>query len=179
MANQFALDIEKIRSQARDHMSDGAVTTQSEAKTSQIVDILNDVLATEIVCWMRYQQHAIVSAGINRADVAAEFTEHAAQELNHALLAAARLSQLGADPDFSPSTLTKRSHTDYVTFESTDLEGMLKENLVAERIVIQIYQELVKWLADDDPTTRRMVEHILEEEEEHADDLIDLLGDLT
>jgi bacterioferritin len=175
MPNEFALDIEKLRRQARQHMEKGAVTATYGGSVDQVVAVLNDVLATEIVCWLRYQQHAIVAAGIDRAQVAAEFTEHAADEMQHAMWAAERINQLGGHPDFSPDTLAARSATEYKTFTDNDLKGMLQENLVAERIAIQTYQEIVRWLGDNDPTTRRLLERILEQEEDHADDLNNLL----
>ncbi len=176
MANQFALDVTKIRDDARAKMSEGAVTKGNTGDTPAIIDVLNDVVATEIVCYLRYSQHAIVASGVDRAQVAAEFTEHAAEELQHGLRAAERISQLGGTPDFNPATLAERSHTEYVQTEETDLTKMLEENLVAERIVITSYQEIARWIGDSDPTTRRLMEQILEEEEEHADDLNDLLG---
>ena len=125
---------------------------------------------------MRYSRHAISAAGIDRAQVSGEFTEHADEECQHPMWAAQRISQLGGDPDFDPATLVKRSHTTYETFEDEDLTGMLKENLPAERIVITTYQEIIRWLGEDDPTTRRLMEKILQEEEEHADDIVDLLA---
>jgi bacterioferritin len=173
--NQFALDIEKIRQDSRDHMDDGPVTKDYGMDVDAVVDVLNQVVATEIVCWLRYTQHSIQATGIDRAQVAAEFTEHAAEEREHAEKAAERISQLGGIPDFSPEAL-KRSHTDYVVPDEADLKTMLEENLVAERIVISSYQEIIRWLGDGDPTTRRLMESILEQEEEHADDLLDLLG---
>jgi len=176
MANQFALDVTKIRDDARAKMSEGAVTKGNTGDTATIIDVLNDVVATEVVCYLRYSQHAIVASGVDRAQVAAEFTEHAAEELQHGLRAAERISQLGGTPDFNPATLAERSHTEYVQTEATDLTKMLEENLVAERIVITSYQEIARWIGDSDPTTRRLMEQILEEEEEHADDLNDLLG---
>ncbi len=176
MANQFALDVTKIRDDARAKMSEGAVTKGNTGDTPAIIDVLNDVVATEIVCYLRYSQHAIVASGVDRAQVAAEFTEHAAEELQHGLRAAERISQLGGTPDFNPATLAERSHTEYVQTEETDLTKMLEENLVAERIVITSYQEIARWIGDSDPTTRRLMEQILEEEEGHADDLNDLLG---
>ncbi len=176
MANQFALDVTKIRDDARAKMSEGAVTKGNTGDTTAIIDVLNDVVATEVVCYLRYSQHAIVASGVDRAQVAAEFTEHAAEELQHGLRAAERISQLGGTPDFNPATLAERSHTEYVQTEETDLTKMLEENLVAERIVITSYQEIARWIGDSDPTTRRLMEQILEEEEEHADDLNDLLG---
>ena len=176
MANQFALDVTKIRDDARAKMSEGAVTKGNTGDTPAIIDVLNDVVATEIVCYLRYSQHAIVASGVDRAQVAAEFTEHAAEELQHGLRAAERISQLGGTPDFNPATLAERSHTEYVQTAETDLTKMLEENLVAERIVITSYQEIARSIGDSDPTTRRLMEQILEEEEEHADDLNDLLG---
>jgi bacterioferritin len=156
-------------------MDQGAVTKDNTSDVDAVIGVLNEVVATEIVCWMRYTQHAIVASGINRAQVAAEFTEHAAAERQHMERAAEWVSQLGGTPDLSPGGLSK-SHTEYVVTEATELTRMLEENLVAERIVISSYQEISRWLGDSDPTTRRLMESILEEEEEHADDLNDLLG---
>lgn len=175
-AQTFALDIERIRADARKDMAEGPVTEENDADKGRLVEVLNQVVATEIVCYLRYSQHAIAASGIDRAQVAAEFKEHAAQELQHALWAAERVSQLGGNPDFDPGTLAKRSHTDYVVPDSSDLRTMLQENLVAERIVISAYQEIIRWIGDGDPTTRRLLETILEQEEEHADDLNNLLG---
>jgi bacterioferritin len=174
--NQFEIDVTKIRDDARAHMEAGAVTSGYEADKKRLIEVLNDVVATEVVCFLRYSQHAITATGIDRAQVAAEFTEHAAEEMQHGLKAAERISQLGGTPDFDPTTLAARSHTEYVTTAETDLDRMLKENLVAERIVITSYQEIIRWVGDSDPTTRRLMEEILAEEEEHADDLNDLLG---
>ncbi len=176
MANQFALDITKIREDARKGMEKGAITKGNTGDLDRIIEILNEVVATEIVCYLRYSQHAIVATGINRAQVAAEFTEHAAEELDHGQRVADRIDQLGGTPDFDPTTLKERSHTEYVVVEDSDLDTMLRENLVAERIVITTYQEIVRWIGDADPTTRRLMEDILAEEEDHADDLNDLLG---
>jgi bacterioferritin len=173
--NHFALDISRIREQARANMAAGPVTAEYGGDVAAVIDVLNQVVATEIVCYLRYTQHASAATGIDRAQVSAEFAEHAAAERGHAEQAAERISQLGGQPDFSPESL-KRSHTDYTTFDPNDLKGMLQENLVAERIVISAYQEIIRWLDDTDPTTRRMLEIILAEEEEHADDLLDLLG---
>jgi bacterioferritin len=172
--NKFALDVAKIRDDARAKMDQGAMTKDNTSDVGAVIGVLNEVVATEIVCWMRYTQHAIVASGINRAQVAAEFTGHAAEERQHMERAAERVSQLGGAPDLSPGGLSK-SHTEYVVTEATDLTKMLEENLVAERIVISSYQEIIRWLGDRDPTTRRLMESILEEEE-HADDLNDLLG---
>lgn len=175
-SNQFAIDVSKIRDEARQHMEAGAVTGGNTIDVDRLTDILNDVIATELVCYLRYSQHAIAATGIDRAQVAAEFTEHAGEELQHGMWAAERVSQLGGDPDFNPATLAQRSHTEYVTVEDADLKRMLTENLVAERIVITSYQDIIRWIGDADPTTRRLMERILEQEEEHADDLNDLLG---
>jgi bacterioferritin len=175
MANQFALDVTKIREDARASMKDGPVTKDYGLDVDAVTEVLNQVVATEIVCYLRYTQHSIVATGIDRTQVAAEFVEHAAEERQHAERAAERISQLGGTPDLSPQALS-RSHTDYVTFEEADLQRMIEENLVAERIVISSYQEIIRWLGHGDPTTRRLMESILEEEEEHADDLTDLLG---
>lgn len=175
MANQFELDVTRIRTDARKKMDDGAVTSTYGADKDRIIEILNQVVATEVVCWQRYSQHAIIASGVDRAQAAEEFTKHAVEEMQPGLRAAERISQLGGDPDFNP-TLAERSHTDYGQTADTDLEKMLGENVVAERIVISTYQEIIRWIADSDPTTRRLMESILAEEEEHADDLTDLLG---
>jgi len=174
--NQFELDVVRIRDDARQHMEDGAVTNGNTVDTDRLIEVLNQVVATEMVCFMRYTQHSIAAKGLDRAQVAAEFTEHAAEELQHGLRAAERVGQLGGSPDFDPATLMARSHTEYVEVAEADLTRMLQENLVAERIVITSYQEIVRWIGDSDPTTRRMLEEILAEEEEHADDLNGLLG---
>lgn len=174
--NTFEIDVKKIRDDARAHIAEGAVTSTYGGDKSRLIQVLNDVVATEVVCFLRYSQHAIAATGIDRAQVAAEFTEHARQEMQHGLWAAERVSQLGGTPDFDPATLVARAHTEYVTTDEADLERMLRENLVAERVVITTYQEIIRWIGDSDPTSRRLLEKILEEEEEHADDLNDLLG---
>jgi bacterioferritin len=175
-AGSFTADITAIRDRARQKMEEGPVTVSYGMDPREVIAVLNEVLATEIVCWMRYTRHAISATGINRAQVAGEFTEHAESERDHAMRAAQRISQLGGEPDFDPVTLAERAHTSYETFADDDLEGMLRENLTAERIVITTYQEIIRWLGDGDPTTRRLLEAILAEEEEHADDIVDLLG---
>ena len=172
----FTTDITAIRERARQKMADGPVTGSYGKDPEEVIAVLNEVLATEIVCWMRYTRHAISATGINRAQVVGEFTEHAESERGHAMLAAERISQLGGDPDFDPATVAGRAHTTYETFADGDLEGMLRDNLTAERIVITTYQEIIRWIGDGDPTTRRLLEGILADEEEHADDLVDLLG---
>jgi bacterioferritin len=174
--NQFAIDVIKIRDDARKHMQGGPVTGGNTIDVDRLIEVLNDVVATEIVCYLRYSQHAIAATGIDRAQVASEFREHAAEEMQHAMWAAERIGQLGGDPDFNPATLSQRSHTEYMTVDEADLKRMLTENLVAERIVITSYQEIVRWIGNADPTTRRLLEKILEQEEQHADDLRDLLG---
>lgn len=176
MDNQFEIDVDKIRQDARAHMDAGPVTGTYTADRKRLIEVLNDVVATEIVCFLRYSQHAIAATGIDRTQVADEFREHAAQEMQHGLRAAERVNQLGGKADFDPASLATRAHTEYVTVEESDLRRMLKENLIAERIVISSYQEIIRWIGDSDPTTRRMMEQILAEEEEHADDLSDLLG---
>ncbi|MFI0481395.1 bacterioferritin [Actinomadura sp. 9N215] len=172
----FSIDVAAIRERARARMDEGPVTSTYGRDVDKVIAVLNDVLATEIVCWMRYSQNAIACSGIDSAQVADEFHEHAKEERHHAMRAAERISQLGGDPDFDPETLARRSHTPYTTFADNDLTAMLKENLYAERIVIQSYQDIIRWLGDADPTTRRLMESILAEEEDHADDLTDLLG---
>jgi bacterioferritin len=174
--NQFAIDIAKIREDARSHMDAGAVTAGNTIDVKRLIEVLNEVVATEIVCYLRYSQHAIAATGLDRAQVATEFEEHAGEELQHGMWAAERISQLGGDPDFNPTTLKERSHTEYVTVDDADLTRMLTENLVAERIAISSYQEIIRWIGDGDPTSRRLMEKILAQEEEHADDLKDLLG---
>lgn len=174
--NSFSLDIASIRERAQQSMDDGPVTDTYGKDCQRVIDVLNQVVATELVCWLRYTQHSIVASGINRKQVSAEFAEHAQEERQHMLQAAERVSQLGGQPDLSLETATERSHTRYVTCDEDDLDGMLKENLKAERIVIMTYQQIIRWLGADDPTTRIMMEGILAEEEEHADDLNDLLG---
>src|SRR6201996_3408786 len=172
----FTADITAIRERARQRMGEGPVTGSYGKDPEDVVAVLNEVLATEVVCWMRYTRHAMSATGISRAQVASEFTEHAESERGHAMLAAERISQLGGEPDFDPATIAGRAHTAYETFADEDLEGMLRDNLTAERIVITTYQEIIRWIGDGDPTTRRLLEGILADVEEHADDLVDLLG---
>ncbi|GAA2746625.1 MULTISPECIES: ferritin-like domain-containing protein [Kitasatospora] len=174
--DDFVLDVSRIRDEARQKMDAGPVTSTYGLDPQEVIAVLNDVVATEVVCWLRYTRHAISATGMDRAQVAAEFTEHAGQEMQHGLRAAERISQLGGEPDFDPATLARRAHTDYTTTADDDLKAMLEHNLIAERIVISTYQEIARWLGDRDPTTRRMIESILAEEEEHADDILDLLA---
>ena len=169
-------DVETLRRQAREHIDDGPITEAYGADRERVIAVLNEVLATELVCYLRYKRHYFTATGINATAAAAEFLEHATQEQQHADMAATRITQLQGDPDFNPDVLSKRSHAEYV--EGASLPEMVKEDLVAERIAIASYSEIVRWLGDNDTTTRRMIEQILEVEEEHADDLIKLLEEL-
>ena len=173
MKEPFRLDLENIKKRAREHMSEGAVTETYGADREQVLKVLNEVLATEIVCNLRYRNNALVAQGIHAESIVAEFQEHAMQEQDHADKIAARIVQLGGEPDMNPATLLSRSHADYKT--SRDLRELLKENLIAERVAISTYLEIARWLGDRDPTTRRLIEWVLEQEEEHADDLASLL----
>jgi bacterioferritin len=176
MAGAFLSDIQTLRRRAREHIAQGAVTPGYHADREVVLRLLNEALATEIVCALRYKRHHFMAKGIHAESVAAEFLEHAVEEQRHADQIAARIVQLGGAPDFSPGGLTSRSHAEYV--EGETLEDMIKEDLVAERIAIDSYREIVAYLADADPTTRRLMEEILAKEEEHADDLANLLEDL-
>jgi bacterioferritin len=173
----FLSDIQALRERARQHMEKGAVTEGYRADRETVVRILNEALATEIVCVLRYKRHYFMAAGIHAQAVAQEFLEHANEEQQHADQIAERIVQLGGDPNFSPDGLASRSHSEYV--EGTTLVDMLKEDLVAERIAIESYGEIVRYIGNDDPTTRRLMESILAVEEEHADDLRTLLETLT
>ena len=172
--NEFALDLDRIRSDARRQMGKGAVTEAYGADVRRVIAVLNEILATELVCVLRYKRHYYTAQGVHGPTVAAEFLEHAADEQRHADLAAERIVQLGGEPDLNPAVLAERSHTEYVPAE--DLRAMIEEDLVAERIAIATYSEIVRWLGADDPTTRRMMEEILATEEEHADDMAKLLA---
>ena len=169
-------DVETLRRQAREHLDDGPITEAYGADRERVIAVLNEVLATELVCYLRYKRHYFTATGINASAAAAEFLQHATQEQQHADMAATRITQLQGDPDFNPDVLSKRSHAEYT--EGSNLLEMVKEDLVAERIAIASYSEIVRWLGDNDTTTRRMIEQILEVEEEHADDLIKLLEEL-
>ena len=169
-------DVETLRRQAREHIDDGPITEAYGADRERVIAVLNEVLATELVCYLRYKRHYFTATGLNATAAAAEFLEHATQEQQHSDMAATRITQLQGEPDFNPDILSKRSHAEYV--EGANLLDMVKEDLVAERIAIASYSEIVRWLGDNDTTTRRMIEQILEVEEEHADDLIKLLEEL-
>jgi bacterioferritin len=169
----FQQDLENIRRRARDKMSDGAVTGAYKADRVAVVDVLNEVLATEIVCTLRYKSHYYRATGIHAQSVAAEFLEHANQEQGHADIVAKRIVQLGGVPNLDPKGLATRSHAEFNEVQL--LQDMIKEDLVAERVAIETYSEIVRWLGDQDSTTRRMMEEILSVEEEHADDLKTML----
>jgi bacterioferritin len=165
-----------VATQASTRLDDGPITSSYQRDPGAVIDLLNQILAGEIVCWLRYQQHSFAVAGLDSRQVRAEFGEHARDALSHTLSIAERISQLGGAPDFDPAGLADRSETAYRVYQGNDVAGMVKENLIAERTAIQTYQEAVRWLADGDPTTRRLLEGILADVEEHADDLRDLLG---
>jgi bacterioferritin len=172
----FLSDIQTLRRRAREHIAQGAVTPGYHADRDVVLKLLNEALATEIICTLRYKRHHFMAKGIHAEGVAAEFLEHANEEQAHADQIAARIVQLGGAPDFSPDGLATRSHAEYV--EGETLEEMIKEDLIAERIAIDSYREMVNYLGAEDSTTRRMLEEILAKEEEHADDLANLLEDL-
>jgi bacterioferritin len=171
--NAFKADIEEIRRRAREKMEDGAVTAFYKADREKVIEVLNEVLATEMVCAMRYKNHYFMAKGIHSEAVAQEFLEHAQEEEQHADMVADRIAELGGDPNYNPDGLMTRAHSEYK--ECDTLEDMIREDLVAERIAIATYGEIVRWLGNDDPTTRRIIETILAKEEEHADDLSKLL----
>lgn len=169
----FLSDVKELRRRARENMMQGAITSDYGLDIKQTVDILNQALATEIVCVLRYKNHYYCAKGINKDAVAAEFLAHANEEQQHADSIAERISQLGGDPNFNPEGLTTRSHSEYV--ESRELAGMIRENLIAERIAIESYREIIRFFGDKDSTSRRLIESILAVEEEHANDMADLL----
>jgi bacterioferritin len=172
----FLTDIKTLRERARQHIEQGAITEGYKVDLGTAVKILNEALATEIVCVLRYKRHYFMASGIHSEAVAAEFLQHANEEQGHADEIAARIVQLGGAPDFNPDGLTSRSHAEYV--EGETLVDMIKEDLVAERIAIDSYREMIKYFGADDSTSRRMLEGILAMEEEHADDLVSMLGEL-
>jgi bacterioferritin len=177
MAGAFLSDIQTLRKRAREHIAQGAVTPGYHADRDVVVKLLNEALATEIICTLRYKRHYYMAKGIHAESVASEFLEHAQEEQQHADQIAERITQLGGAPDFSPEGLATRSHAEYV--EGDTLEDMIKEDLVAERIAIDSYREMISYFGDDDPTSRRLMEEILAKEEEHADDLVTILGSLA
>ena len=169
----FLTDVKTLRERARKHIENGAVTQGYTADRETVVKLLNEALATEIVCVLRYRRHYFMASGINAESVAAEFLQHANEEQGHADQIAHRIVQLKGEPDFNPQGLLMRSHAEYV--EGTSLTDMIKEDLVAERIAIDSYRDMINYFGNDDPTTRRLMETILAMEEEHADDLVSLL----
>ena len=172
----FLTDVKTLRARARQHIQQGAVTAGYRADRTTVVKLLNEALATEIVCVLRYRRHHFMAQGMNADPVAAEFLVHANEEQQHADQIAARIVQLNGEPNFSPEGLLLRSHAEYV--EGKDLIDMIKEDLVAERVAIDSYREMIEYIGDKDTTTKRMLEGILAMEEEHADDLVGLLADL-
>jgi len=172
----FLTDVKTLRKRAREHIQQGAVTSGYRADRATVIQLLNHALATEIVCVLRYRRHHFMAQGMNAEPVAAEFLVHANEEQQHADQIAGRIVQLNGEPNFSPEGLLSRSHAEYV--EGKDLVDMIKEDLVAERVAIDSYREMVDYIGDKDTTTKRMLEGILAMEEEHADDLQSLLADL-
>ena len=175
-SRRFISDVETLRARARQHMELGPVTPDYPDGRAQICQLLNEALATELVCVLRYKRHYFTARGSAGKIAAAEFLEHANEEQAHADRIAERIAQLGGDPDLNPATLLARSHSEYDQHES--LRDMLQSDLFAERVAIESYREMVRYFGDRDPTTRRMMEEILASEEEHADDLVSLLHDL-
>jgi bacterioferritin len=175
-AQPFLTDIKELQKRAREHVMKGAVTPDYRGDVKTAIKLLNEALATEIVCVLRYKRHHYMAAGIHSQSVADEFLEHANEEQAHADKIAQRIVQLDGAPNFNPEGLLSRSHAQYV--EGETLVDMIKENLIAERIAIESYLEMIRWFSDNDPTSRRLVESILEQEEEHADDLKTLLETL-
>ena len=174
--NSELSDVRTLRTRARQHIDEGAVTAGYDADRETVLKLLNDSLATEMVCVLRYRRHYFMATGIHSKTIAEEFLAHSNEELAHADLLAERIVQLGGEPDFSPDSLSGRSHAEYIA--AVSLVDMIKEDLVAERIAIDSYREIIQFLGDQDPTTRRMLEGILAIEEEHADELADLLNEL-
>lgn len=172
----FLTDIKTLRERARQHIEQGAVTPGYGADRDTVIRLLNEALATEIVCVLRYKRHYYMASGLNAQGAAAEFLEHANDEQMHMDQLAARIVQLGGEPNFSPEGMLTRSHAEYV--EGEDLIEMIKEDLVAERVAIDSYREMIEYLSTGDSTTRRMLETILASEEEHADDLVGLLAEM-
>lgn len=169
----FLTDIKTIRDRARQEIESGAVTQDYSLDKDQVIKVLNEALATEIVCVLRYRFHYYMATGIHKEGAAAEFLEHSNDEQGHADRIAERIKQLGGKPELNPAVIAQTSHSEYV--EGTSLEDMLREDLVAERIAIQTYREMISFFGEKDPTSRRLMEDILAVEEEHADDIADLL----
>ena len=172
-SSSLRLDEAAIQAAAK-RLDEGAVTPSYGPWRDDIVQLLNDALATELVCVLRYKRHYFTAQGLSSGSVAAEFLEHANAEAEHADKIAERIVQLGGEPDFDPDTLRRRSHADYDT--AADLKDMVRANLVAERIAVETYRQMIQLIGDKDPTTRRLLEDVLRDEEEHADDMLDLLS---
>jgi bacterioferritin len=170
---QFTADVEAIRSRARQKIEEGAVTSAYKGDVKKTIQLLNDALATEIVCVLRYMHHYFMATGVHAMAVRDEFKEHADAEREHADKIADRIQQLGGRPDYNPGSLVQRSASQYA--EGNTLGDMIREDLIAERIVIEVYSEMIRYFGDNDSTTRTMIEGILRDEEEHASDLSDLL----
>jgi bacterioferritin len=175
--SEFLSDIEIIRKRAREHIEEGPITAAYGADRDRVIAVLNEALATELVCVLRYKRHHFTATGINAAPVAAEFLQHATEEQMHADQLAMRITQLQGEPNFDPEGLASRSHSEYDA--SLDLLDMIREDLIAERVAIDSYSEIVRWIGDKDTTTRRMLEDILAMEEEHADDLLTMLQEMS
>jgi bacterioferritin len=171
--SEFLTDIETLRARARQQIDEGPITESYGADRGRVISVLNEALATELVCVLRYKRHFFMAEGINASNAASEFLQHATDEQGHADRIAARIVQLQGEPNFDPEGLSTRSHAEYVAGD--DLVDMIREDLVAERIAIASYNEMIRWLGDKDVTTRRLLEDILAVEEEHADDLLTLL----
>ena len=169
-------DTKTLRKRARQHVEEGAVTTGYAADREAVTQLLNEALATELVCVLRYKRHYFMAKGIHSESVKPEFLQHANEEMAHADSIAQRITELGGEPNFSPDGLSSRSHAEYMPGDS--LVSMIKEDLIAERIAIESYRELVAYLGNNDPTTQRMIKEILAMEEEHADDMASLLEGL-
>jgi bacterioferritin len=174
---EFLTDVKVLRERARENIEKGPVTDAYGADLERVIYVLNQALATELVCVLRYKRHYFTADGLDAQAAADEFLEHAGEEQDHADQIAARIQQLGGEPDFNPDTLTGRSHSEYDS--SKELEAMIREDLVAERVAIAAYTEIINWLGDGDPTTRRLLESILAVEEEHAEDMLDLLTGIS
>lgn len=176
MESPFLKDVKTIRERARRHIEQGAVTEGYQGDLKVVIGLLNEALATEIVCVLRYKRHYFMARGINAQSVAQEFLQHANEEQGHADRIAARIVQLNGEPNFSPEGLVSRSHSEYV--EGKSLLEMIQEDLIAERIAIESYTQIIHYLGEKDPTTRRLMEEVLEKEEEHAEDMATLLQTL-
>ena len=172
----FVSDIKELRKRARQHIEKGAVTDGYKVDRETAIKLLNEALATEIVCVLRYKRHYYAAEGIHSEGVKAEFLEHANEEQGHADQIAERITQLDGEPNLNPEGMLTRSHSEYV--EGKNLVDMIRENLIAERIAIESYSEMIRFFGDGDPTTRRMLEEILAKEEEHANDMNDLLKNI-